>query len=556
MQDAGVGKVSETTTRSSCASDVGHLSTQVRIGNDSVFAKIAFSEYFQNTTLFVIVLNAFWIGIDVEWNHDNLYKDFTTGVANGDETPVVFVVGENMFCVYFVFELIIRFFAFRDKKQCIWDGWFVFDTILVIFMVVETWIMLIIEAVNGGGGAALPGLSVFRLLRLLRLTRMARIMRAVPELMTLIKGMIAAIRAASVILLFLLAVMYVFAIVFTSMLASGRPGDFCMPQRRRLADASGIFRRLQEAVTTTLSPGSTATTTGSPSEDVDCALGWDMMDGDGEYTAYTRFSSIGSSMMTLFTNGVLGDNLAWILTHIKTADLLLMWVFIVFMVLSSMTLLNMLIGVLCDVIGEAAENEKQDSQRAKFRETLELAFGQIDESGNKLISEDEWVKMKQNNDVMQSFEDLGIEKKDLDTHLNQLQTSLFHGDIDDDEDRGKPPKKGLSFEKFLQKIMELRPEEPASALDVEMLRMNVRKNEKVIKKQMEKVQQRLMSVVDSAQPVPVVATPVEGKLSDKAPDGLQIRLPSKDGSMAPWLKDVPTELLFAVLKNRQSKLSK
>jgi len=39
---------------------------------DSFFGRIANSEKFQHITLFVIVLNAFWISIDVQWNHSAL----------------------------------------------------------------------------------------------------------------------------------------------------------------------------------------------------------------------------------------------------------------------------------------------------------------------------------------------------------------------------------------------------------------------------------------------------------------------------------------------------
>merc|ERR1719393_1037636 len=68
---------------------------------------------------------------------------------------------------------------------------------------------------GGGGGGGTGNLSILRLLRLLRLTRMARLMRSVPELLTLIKGMVAATRSVSSTLVLMLILMYVFGIVFT-----------------------------------------------------------------------------------------------------------------------------------------------------------------------------------------------------------------------------------------------------------------------------------------------------------------------------------------------------
>merc|ERR1712096_353462 len=89
---------------------------------------MARSEVFINFTLGVISLNAMYIGIDADWNEaDSLYSA---------EWPFIFM--DNFFCVYFTFELVVRFGAFRRKRDCCKDGWFRFDTFLVLLMVFET----------------------------------------------------------------------------------------------------------------------------------------------------------------------------------------------------------------------------------------------------------------------------------------------------------------------------------------------------------------------------------------------------------------------------------
>merc|ERR1719223_941273 len=145
---------------------------------------------------------------------------------------------------------------------------------LVLFMVIETWVLAIVALMVGGGTSGiLAKFSALRLLRLLRLTRMARLMREVPELLTLVKGMVFATRAVSFILMFLVMCMYVFAIVFTAQL-----GDPDAPEHKYETP---------------------------------------YYDSDSDPTAQELFASIGSSMMTLFTRGVLGDNLAKTLQAIK-----------------------------------------------------------------------------------------------------------------------------------------------------------------------------------------------------------------------------------------------
>merc|ERR1719174_1832198 len=114
-------------------------------------------------------------------------------------------------------------------------------------------------------------------------------MRSVPELMTLVKGMLSACKAVFFILLFLILVTYVFAIIFTS----------------QMGDADNT----------------------EPEEE----------------TAEHMFGTLGDSMMSLFTHGVLGDNLSACLQALldypngEDSDLgvLFLWIFLVFFATSS-----------------------------------------------------------------------------------------------------------------------------------------------------------------------------------------------------------------------------
>ncbi len=77
------------------------------------------------------------------------------------------VVVENLFCFYFTGEVLVRFMSFARKVNCLRDMWFKFDSVLVTFMVIETWILPVALAGSGGGG--LSNLSALRLMRLVRL---------------------------------------------------------------------------------------------------------------------------------------------------------------------------------------------------------------------------------------------------------------------------------------------------------------------------------------------------------------------------------------------------
>eukprot|EP00441_Pelagodinium_beii_P015355 CAMPEP_0197657966 /NCGR_PEP_ID=MMETSP1338-20131121/44956_1 /TAXON_ID=43686 ORGANISM="Pelagodinium beii, Strain RCC1491" /NCGR_SAMPLE_ID=MMETSP1338 /ASSEMBLY_ACC=CAM_ASM_000754 /LENGTH=201 /DNA_ID=CAMNT_0043234459 /DNA_START=23 /DNA_END=625 /DNA_ORIENTATION=+ len=109
---------------------------------------------FENVTLAVISLNAVYIGVDTDWNKDvpmsaSSSRDLT-------DSPIGFFACEQAFCVYFTIEWIVRFCAFRNKCDCFFDAWFVFDSIMVILMVGETWVILIVmEAMGITGGSPL-----------------------------------------------------------------------------------------------------------------------------------------------------------------------------------------------------------------------------------------------------------------------------------------------------------------------------------------------------------------------------------------------------------------
>merc|ERR1712232_1113591 len=99
-----------------------------------IWQRIARSYEFEILTLLVIGVNALWIAIDTDNNDSDALLN----------AHWVFQVVENMFCCFFSFELFVRFQSFRNKKYCLKDGWFVFDTILVLLMIIETWVMSVV----------------------------------------------------------------------------------------------------------------------------------------------------------------------------------------------------------------------------------------------------------------------------------------------------------------------------------------------------------------------------------------------------------------------------
>merc|ERR1719379_804821 len=88
-------------------------------------------------------------------------------------------------------------------------------------MVAETWVFTIsLLLFSSSGGSSGGNMGVMRLARLMRLSRMARmgkLLRVMPELMIMIKGMLAATRSVCFTLGLLVIIMYIFGVAFVQL---------------------------------------------------------------------------------------------------------------------------------------------------------------------------------------------------------------------------------------------------------------------------------------------------------------------------------------------------
>merc|ERR1719446_45608 len=103
-------------------------------------------------------------------------------------------------------------------------------------------------------------------------------------------------------------------------------------------------------------------------------------------------------------------------------------VFFLFILLASFTILNMLIGVLCEVVSKTAEEESEKAKIAEVEEKIGDVYKEIDKDGSGMISREEFDLLQENEVVKDALRDLGIEPK----HVFALADSLFN--VDDDEE--------------------------------------------------------------------------------------------------------------------------
>eukprot|EP00933_Yihiella_yeosuensis_P076287 TRINITY_DN8598_c1_g1_i1.p1 TRINITY_DN8598_c1_g1~~TRINITY_DN8598_c1_g1_i1.p1 ORF type:complete len:490 (-),score=57.82 TRINITY_DN8598_c1_g1_i1:137-1606(-) len=306
--------------------------------------RIGRSPYFEYVTLGIVFLNTIWIAIDADHNQAAMLVD----------ADPVFQVAENLFCLYFTGEVVLRFACFQRKCRAFADYWFVFDFILVTLMVAETWIVTIILVAMGARNVQMPGgtsmLRMVRLVKLLRLTRMTKFLRAAPELVIIIKGLAFAARSVCVFFLLWVMIVYVFAI---------------------------LFRQLT----------------------------------DGQAVGSQYFDTVPEAMNTLLLNGVFADN-ADVMSNMTSGSdgLPWLWPFLIFFfALVSMTIMYMLVGVLVDVIGVVATSEKERLEVGHIAMLLRYEFDKMGRNEDAELTYDDFVSIMSEPSVQAAIQTVGID---------------------------------------------------------------------------------------------------------------------------------------------------
>lgn len=386
------------------------------------FQAIARNNKFGNLTLAVIAINALWIGLDAECN-DATYDGELTGCPFKPEDKRFWFMGEQTFCAFFTFEWAVRFMAFKQKISALRDNWFKFDSALVFMMVAETWMMPVIL---GGNSDAMSDFALLRMMRLLRLTRMVRLMRSVPELLTLLKGMSIAARSVAYTLLLLLIIMYIFGIIFKS----------------QLEEASDDKLR-------------------------------------------KNFGGIPRSMWTLLFAGCLVDDITVQAELLMKESFFMAAVFILFVLLSSLMVLNMLIGVLCAVVTAVAAAEKEKVLINYVKTRLIGVLQTLDEDGNGTISKSEFDQLMNIPEAYHALMDLGV-----DVHnLLSLGDHLFETDDNEPGRKANPgqasetageeeEERSMTFADFLEMVIRLRSDNAPSVADIVDLRKLIFKGQR------------------------------------------------------------------------------
>jgi hypothetical protein len=291
-----------------------------------------------------------------------------------------------------LFELIVRFLAYLKKFDCLHDGWFKFDLFLVVTMVVDLWILEPIGNAQGSGHGSVIPLQPLRLLRLLKLSRMGRLLESFPEMFDMIRALVRSLRAVGSSVALVLLMTFTWAILMHSL----------------LKDEDELNDKLDKEL-------------------------------------MLQFDTMLHCMWTLIVDGALMlDGTAPLMTNLIFSDkvnvLVAGFCFIVYLNLAAMVILQMLIGVLCNVISAVNDETKDENDIACIRDQLSDTLMKHDD-GDGQLSQAELADALASHQATKLLADLNINFM----FFKEMQRSMF-----------PTPTSTASFEDVLQMMLMCR----------------------------------------------------------------------------------------------------
>lgn len=200
---------------------------------------------------------------------------------------------------------------------------------------------------------------------------------------------------------------------------------------------------------------------------------------------------MGKSMRHLFIMGTILDDITLCCNYIRGSNKgpTMLTAFILFVLLSSFTMLNMLIGILCEVVCATGEGERNANTEIHVREAITDLFTSMDKDNNGEITRDEFLSMKSDLKVMNALKELDVKGK----HFEMYADLMFKP-----EDGGSEIPT-INFERTINMIMRLRPGTKVSALDFASFQMTVHRNHDSLRKHITNIE-KMASVLSGEEP--------------------------------------------------------
>jgi len=238
----------------------------------------------------------------------------------------LWLIFENAFAAIFLVELVCKLWALRC--QYFSSRWHWLDFFLVITAVADCWILPTL--INSSD---LDSLSALRILRLLRLMRFVKLFRRLHQFVVVVEALIHAAKSCVCVCIVLFLAIYVFAIFSVKTVGQGPVESY---------------------------PGYTT--------DAGEIAAMEIMTN---FNPYMSFGSMHRAMLTLLNIALLAE---WteVITPMLYVQPWLVPIFVMFALFTTLGIMNVIIGTICDSVLEQAKEHEAADQEVLHREKLEL----------------------------------------------------------------------------------------------------------------------------------------------------------------------------------------
>jgi ABC-type multidrug transport system fused ATPase/permease subunit len=145
------------------------------------------------------------------------------------------------------------------------------------------------------------------------------------------------------------------------------------------------------------------------------------------------FDTIPNSMWTLLIDGTFLDNIGAITKKMQELEFMIAsastFVFMMFVLLAAMTVMNMLIGVLCEIVSMVARNEEEQQAVSLVKRTLLVMLQRLDEDLSGSVSFEELESLIEDHEALEVLESLEIDIKHLLQHFEMLYSEVTEVEI-------------------------------------------------------------------------------------------------------------------------------
>jgi len=198
----------------------------------------------------------------------------------------------------------------------------------------------------------------------------------------------------------------------------------------------------------------------------------------------TYFQGVALSMYTLFIHGTFLDSLSGFVDAVREESTVCLATLTVFAVLSALTLLNMLIGVLCEVVSAIASTEKEGILTAKVHSKFDRIIRELDTNGNHRVSWSEVAGMAEHPEAANVLASVNVSLVDM---IEIAEDAIF---------TGGNQRRELTFDEFMEMALGCRNTQTAVMRDVTVLSKRFNRKASDLKDAIGNIESKLNTLIE------------------------------------------------------------